>query len=67
VSRGGATPRPIRRSRAAGSAASRPLVCVISGSATAEMERGAPGADRYVEKVRVPERLEELLELARRR
>jgi len=52
---------------AARSAPGRPLVCLVSGSATAEMERGAPGADRYVEKVRVPERLDELVALARRR
>jgi hypothetical protein len=31
------------------------------------MERGAPGADLYVEKVRVPERLDDLVALARRR
>jgi signal transduction histidine kinase/CheY-like chemotaxis protein len=52
---------------AAREAPGRPLVCVVSGSAVAEMERGAPGADCYVEKVRVPERLDELVERARRR
>jgi signal transduction histidine kinase/DNA-binding response OmpR family regulator len=45
----------------------RPAVCVVSGSAIAEMERSAPGADLYVEKVRVPERLDDLVALARRR
>jgi signal transduction histidine kinase/DNA-binding response OmpR family regulator len=53
--------------RTAGQAAGRPLVCVVSGSALAEMERGAPGADAYVEKVRVPERLDDLVAAARRR
>jgi CheY-like chemotaxis protein len=52
---------------AARSAPGRPAVCVVSGSALVEMERGAPGADLYVEKVRVPERLDDLVALARRR
>jgi signal transduction histidine kinase/DNA-binding response OmpR family regulator len=52
---------------AARAAASRPAVCVASGSTLAQMEAAAPGADLYVEKVRVPERLEEIIRLARAR
>ncbi len=52
---------------AARAAPGAPRVCVVSGSAIAEMEEAVPGADLYVEKVRVPERLEELVALGRRR
>jgi CheY-like chemotaxis protein len=52
---------------AARAAPGRPLVCLVSGRAAAEMERDAPGADLYIEKVRVPERLDELVAGARRR
>lgn len=52
---------------AARAVAGRPAVCVISGSAVDEMEKVARGADLYLEKVRVPERLDELVALARRR
>jgi CheY-like chemotaxis protein len=44
-----------------------PAVCVVSGSSIEEMERAVPGADLYIEKVRVPERLEELVALGRSR
>jgi CheY-like chemotaxis protein len=52
---------------AARSAPGSPAVCVTSGSAVGEMGRDAPGADLYVEKVRLAERLEELVRLARAR
>ncbi len=52
---------------AARTALGRPAVCVVSGSTIVEMERGAPGADLYIEKVRVPERLDELVRMARGR
>jgi CheY-like chemotaxis protein len=52
---------------AARAAASRPAVCVASGGTLAQMEQQAPGADLYVEKVRVPERLEEIVRSARAR
>ena len=44
-----------------------PLVCVVSGSGLAEMERMAPGGDLYVEKVRVPEELDRIVAAARGR
>jgi signal transduction histidine kinase/DNA-binding response OmpR family regulator len=44
-----------------------PAVCVVSGSSVEEMQRAVPGADLYVEKVRVPERLDDLVRLARSR
>jgi signal transduction histidine kinase/DNA-binding response OmpR family regulator len=49
---------------AARRAVDRPAVCVVSGSASAAMMEEVPGADLYVEKVRVPERLDDLVHLA---
>jgi CheY-like chemotaxis protein len=44
-----------------------PAVCVVSGSSVAQMEQMVPGADLYVEKVRVPEELERVVAAARGR
>jgi DNA-binding response OmpR family regulator len=52
---------------AARAAASRPCVCVVSGSAQGAMELDLPGADLYVEKVQVPERLDDIVRAARER
>jgi PAS domain S-box-containing protein len=49
---------------AARAARSRPAVVAMSGGAVSEMEAAVPGADLYVEKVRLPQRLEELVLLA---
>jgi signal transduction histidine kinase/DNA-binding response OmpR family regulator len=52
---------------AARALAPAPAVCVVSGSRLAEMERMVPGADLYVEKVRVPEELDRIVAAARAR
>ena len=44
-----------------------PAVCVVSGSDPASMESGVPGADLYVEKAYVPERLERIYAAGRAR
>jgi DNA-binding response OmpR family regulator len=44
-----------------------PVLCVVSGSDVPTMERLVPGADLYVEKIRVPERLDDIVGIARTR
>jgi signal transduction histidine kinase/DNA-binding response OmpR family regulator len=53
--------------RAARARARRPFVCVVSGSDPGSMQREVPGADLYVEKAYVPERLDEIYAGARQR
>jgi CheY-like chemotaxis protein len=53
--------------RVARRAPGRPMVCVVSGSTLATMEAEVPGADLYVEKVRLPDRLAEVVRTARDR
>ncbi|MBI3969110.1 MAG: response regulator, partial [Chloroflexi bacterium] len=43
----------------------RPGICVMSGSAPQAMRDLAPGADYYIEKANVPERLREIYRVAR--
>ncbi|TAK20790.1 MAG: response regulator [Chloroflexota bacterium] len=50
---------------AAAGLTARPTTCVVSGSAVADMMSATPGADLYVEKVRVPDRLDEIVHHAR--
>jgi two-component system OmpR family response regulator len=52
---------------AARAAAGHPMVCVVSGGAVEAMAGTVPGADLFVEKVRLPERLEEIVRRARSR
>jgi DNA-binding response OmpR family regulator len=49
---------------AARAAVSHPCVCVVSGSAQGAMEQAVPGADLYVEKVQVSERLDDIIRAA---
>jgi DNA-binding response OmpR family regulator len=53
--------------RAARARPRAPTVCVVSGSDPGAMETEVPGADLYVEKAYVPERLERIYAAARAR
>ena len=52
---------------AARAASSRPTVVAMSGGALAEIQAAVPGADLHVEKVRLPDRLDEIVGAASRR
>ena len=48
-------------------APARPTVVAMSGGALAEIQAAVPGADLHVEKVRLPDRLDEIVGAASRR